>query len=275
MPMGSAVNLARLGSSTALTGTLARTSLLAVFGLISIVAPSTPLRALPQGGVVVDGSAQIIILSPTEMQVLQQSNKVVIDWASFNIGANESVKFLQGNSLAETLNRITGGGVSQILGQLQADGKLVISNANGILFGANAKVDVASLIATAASIKNADFMAGNLKFGEAGNASASVINQGTITAAQGGLIALVAPGVANQGIINARLGKVALASGNTFTVDFYGDRLISIAVDDKVIQRAIGADGQLLDAMVANSGQINAAGGVVQMTANAARDVVS
>ena len=45
----------------------------------------------------------------------------------------------------------------------------------------------------------------------------------------GGFAALVAPGVRNSGTITATLGTVTLASGNSFTLDFYGDKLISSA----------------------------------------------
>ena len=57
---------------------------------------------------------------------------------------------------------------------------------------------------------------------------------GTITATSGGFAALVAPGVRNSGTITATLGTVSLASGNAFTLDFYGDRLITLAVNDQI-----------------------------------------
>jgi hypothetical protein len=50
------------------------------------------------------------------------------------------------------------------------------------------------------------------------------------------LVALVAPGVENSGVIRAELGRVVLASGNRFTLDLFGDKLVTFAVDDKALR---------------------------------------
>ena len=73
------------------------------------------------------------------------------------------------------------------------------------LFGKNSKIDVGGLIATTHDIENSDFMAGRYNFTKPGNPSASIINEGAITAKEGGVAALVAPGVRTSGIISARL----------------------------------------------------------------------
>lgn len=236
--------------------------------------------ALPQNGQVVQGVAQIIVKSPTEIVVNQSSAKVVIDWASFNIAANEKVVFVQMDQLAQALNRVLGGGASQILGQLSANGVVMLSNPNGILFGPGSNVNVQAIIATTAGMSSsaqAAFMAGaKANFDIASTSpTASVVNRGTITAGQAGLVGLVAPGVENSGLIQAKLGKVQLVSGNTFTLDLYGDKLIKVAVSDKVLSQVTTADGQPLAALVSNSGTIEADGGTIILTANAARDIVS
>ena len=78
-------------------------------------------------------------------------------------------------------------------------------------------------------------MAGSNAFTISGNPSASIVNQGTITADKGGFAALVAPGVRNDGVIVANLGTVALASGNAFTLDLYGDSLIKLQPGDAIM----------------------------------------
>ena len=105
---------------------------------------------------------------------------------------------------------------------------------------------------------------GKLQFTPGGNPNASVVNQGTITAAQAGLVGLVAPNVENSGVINATLGRVQLASGDSFTLDLYGDKLMEIGVSDAVSTQ-----------LVQNSGVINAAGGKVLLTAAAGRQIVN
>ena len=202
--------------------------LLISFGLV--LNGVLPSHALPQGGSVVEGQANIVIVSPNEIKIEQLTDKIVIEWTSFDIAAGENVHFLQPNEAAWALNRVLGGQASKIMGQLSANGGLVLVNPNGILIGSGARVDVNKLVATTIDVANNKFMAGKFEFDIAGKAGASIVNKGLITASEGGLVALVGPGVANHGIIQARLGKVELASGTQFTLDLYGDGLIKIPV---------------------------------------------
>ena len=50
----------------------------------------------------------------------------------------------------------------------------------------------------------------------------------------GGLVGSVAPQVENSGLIMVRLGKVSLASGDTFTLDLAGDGILNVQVSDAV-----------------------------------------
>ncbi|MGH7050270.1 MAG: beta strand repeat-containing protein [Acetobacteraceae bacterium] len=99
--------------------------------------------------------------------------------------------------------------------------------------------------------------------------NARVINQGTITIGQAGLAALVAPTVANSGVIAAKLGSVVLAGARTATLDLYGDGLVSIAVAGAVTTVPMGPDGKPVKALVTNGGTIVAQGGMVLLTAKA------
>src|SRR5262249_25984849 len=174
------------------------------------------------------------------------------------------------------LNRVTGGlGPSEILGSLPANGRIFLINRDGILFGPNAVINTAGFLATTNDIKNPDFMAGRYNFNIPGRPDASIVNHGRITATSGGFAALVAPGVRNTGTISATLGTVALASGNTFTLDFYGDRLITLAVGDQIANQVIDVQTQQpLRSLVENTGKLKANGGRVELTAAAARTVV-
>jgi hypothetical protein len=171
---------------------------------------------------------------------------------------------------------VTGGlGPSEILGTLTANGRVFLINRDGILFGPSAVVNTAGFLATTHDIKNSDFMAGRYNFNIPGRPDASIVNQGKITATSGGFAALVAPGVRNSGTITATLGTVALASGNSFTLDMYGDKLITLAVNDQIASKVIDvATGRPLKSLVSNEGKIRANGGRVELTAAAARVVV-
>ena len=246
-----------------------------LFGAIMVCTHIPQVQAGPKDGNVVAGDANIVQLNPKLLEIIQASDKVIIDWRSFSIDWDELVRFLQPDSDSIALNRVNGDTPSYILGQLTADGRVMLINPNGVLFGDSAVVDIGSLVATTIDIRNEDFMAGDYNFDVDRASGGTVVNRGRITAAEGGIVALVAPGVENSGVIVARLGRVALASGNSFALDFYGDRLIQIGVDDSVAERLLAPDGTELKALVDNSGEIYADGGTVMlMAASVAKDVV-
>ncbi len=224
----------------------------------------------------VAGSAAIAEPSPGTVAVHQQSDRAIIDWQNFSIGAGETTQFLQPNSSSFVLNRVTGGDPSLIAGRLIANGNVAIVNGAGILFLNGSVVDVNSLVATPSDISNANFMAGRLIFDiPPANPNATVVNDGRISVKDHGLAALVAPGVANSGVIEAKLGKVVLGGAETFTVDFYGDGLINFAVGSKVAQAPATIDGKPTTALVSNSGRISADGGTILLTADAVDTIVT
>ncbi|WP_313433295.1 two-partner secretion domain-containing protein [Stutzerimonas nitrititolerans] len=228
--------------------------------------------AAPSGGTVVAGNASIVQATPDTLNIVQGSNKAIINWQSFSIGAGETVNFQQPSSKSVTLNRVTGNDPSAIYGSLNANGTVMLVNPNGVVFGPSSRVDVGGLVASTANISDADFMAGNYRFAEASaNKNARIVNQGDISIRDAGLAALVAPGVENSGVIKARLGKVALAGAETFTLDFQGDGLLSFDASSVVSQAPQGAEGK---ALVINSGSISADGGSIELSARAVKSVI-
>ncbi|MFN8929423.1 MAG: filamentous hemagglutinin N-terminal domain-containing protein, partial [Alphaproteobacteria bacterium] len=231
-------------------------------GCVAALTPSEGL-ANPEDGVVAAGSATIVN-APSRVDIHQHSERAVIDWRSFDIAPNETTQFHQPSSSSFALNRVKSNTPSSIAGALIANGNVAVVNPNGVLIQQGAKVDVNSLVVSSADTRNEDFMVGGpLKLDIAGKPDAAVINQGTITAKEAGLVGLVAPHVENSGVIEARLGKVALASGDTAVVDLAGDGLISLAVSDSVAKQ-----------LVRNSGAVSADGGTVLITAAAGRELV-
>jgi len=245
------------------------TTALTAFGVV-------PASAGPDGPAVVGGSATVVNPGSTNVIVNQNTDKAIINWRLFDVGVNDHVRFNQPNSGSVILNRVTGGlGPSQILGSIDANGRVFVINRDGILFGPNAVINTAGFLATTHDIRNNDFMAGRFKFDMAGRPDASIVNLGTITATNGGFAALVAPGVRNSGTITATLGNVTLASGNSFSLDFYGDKLVTLNVGDQIASSVRDvATGLPLKALVGNDGKIKADGGRVELTAVAARQVV-
>lgn len=239
-----------------------RTLLLTSAAVVALsVTPHTAMAG-PEGGVVVGGSANIS-QSGTKTDIHQHSNKAILDWRSFDITAQEHVEFHQPSSNAMALNRIRDTKPSQIDGKLTANGHVMLINPNGVVFGSSSQVDVGSLTATTADIDNSDFMAGRLDFNKASKLDAAIINEGSITVKEAGLLNLVAPRVENHGIIEARLGKVQLAAADTFTLDMAGDGLLQLAVTDEQAAK-----------LTRNTGHITAEGGTIALTASRARSIV-
>ena|ERR1700742_4812182 len=75
--------------------------------------------ALPNGGKYVAGSGTISSAG-SSLTVNQSSTTGIINWNGFSIGAGNSVAFNNGSGA--TLNRVTGGNLSQIAGSLTATG---------------------------------------------------------------------------------------------------------------------------------------------------------
>jgi len=192
----------------------------------------------PQGGQVVAGQGSISQPNSNTTLVNQQSNRLVIDWSSFNLAPNQTVQFNQPSVSAAALNRIFDQNPSQIFGSIIANGQVYLLNPNGIIFGKTATVNVGGLFATGLNISNSDFMNGTLNFSAAsGQNGGYIINHGLLQAANGGSINLIGSSVFNDGVIIANLGQVNLAAGSAVTVDFDGDGLMQFKVNGAVLQQ--------------------------------------
>ncbi len=240
-----------------------------VSGALTVALGAGPAQALddyatPYGEQVAGGSADFSRPQTGVLNVDQHSDRVVIDWTRFDIGAKAKTEFFQPGSESLAVNRVTGAGdPTQILGTLKANGKLMILDRNGVFFGAGARIDVGGIIASTGEISTSAVMNGDTVFNFDNFGNGEIVNYATINVADAGLAAFVAPTVRNYGVINAKLGKVAFAAGAKVTLDLYGDQLIEIAVDDKAEE-----------ALLENAGTINAEGGTVLMTAQAAKTAV-
>ncbi len=200
-------------------------SALNVPGAYGNVAPpaATALPVLKNPTLPIPGVNGIPTPSGNSLLIDQTLPRITIDWASFDIGQNASVRFDQkGNRSWVALNRIWNRDPTQIYGSLTADGTIYLINQNGILFGPGSRVNVNSLIASTLNISNTDFTNGLLKFkmedyqGTGSiNMDAVVSNHGTITAVstESGAVFLMAPKVENYGSINIPYGQVGLIAG--------------------------------------------------------------
>lgn len=177
--------------------------------------------ALPAGESVAAGAATFDRPDANTLNITQSSGQAILDWTSFNLTSTDVVNFIQPGATSLAINRI-GGGASTINGTINANGQVWLLNANGLLFGNTSSVNVGSLMATTGTLTNpGDLGSAALNFS---GAAGSIVNNGTLTAADEGSVLLIAPTVTNNGTVNAPTGgggggQIVLAAATAFTLD--------------------------------------------------------
>lgn len=236
-------------------------------------------RDFPQHHETVSGTATVTTIA--DKMTIKTSDKVQINWHSFDIGKNKEVKFEQPNEHAVAYNRVTGGNASQIQGKLTANGKVYLANPNGVIITQGAEINVAGLFATTKDLErisengNTNQFTRKAKNGQVPKEGqvvkeGQVINEGNITAQD--FVVLNGDEVINKGKIDATNGKVYLSSGYNFTFTL-PDSSISVALEDNAAQGIVKNEGSIkageitlsakgrkeaLDSLVMNNGVLEA-----------------
>ena len=224
-------------------------------------------RANPTGAQVANGAVNME--SSGNSLRITASDKAIINWSSFSIGAGEMTHFVQPSATASVLNRVTSGDPSQILGTLQANGQVYLLNPNGIFVGNGAVIDVGGFMASTANLTDEAFKNGrDLNF--TGASDAVIRNAGTITAHNGDVY-LLAANVENTGTIRASQGTVGLMAGQGFYVKKQEAGSVKVMVNSSSLpgaKKGIGVDNRgTIDALRAN---LEADGNVYAMAINQA-----
>lgn len=220
--------------------------------LVLICGASNTL-ANPSGMTVSLGSA-------TTQQLGSQLNVTVgqltiLNWNSFNIGAGETTTFLQPSSGSVVFNFIRNGNPSQIFGNLNANGTVILANANGFYFGPNSMIRVGgSFVATTAPLIP-DVGSGAAWEFTGMPPLASIVNYGQIQVGQGRSLFLIAENIQNNGTLSAPGGNIELAAGQ------------NVLVSDSPDGRSLSAQVQLPQGSVDNFGDITADAGTIALQA--------
>jgi filamentous hemagglutinin family protein len=195
--------------------------------------------------------------------IKQNTPLLGLQWDSFNLGVNETVNFIQLSTSSVVFNRILDSQGSQILGKINANGHVWLVNPNGLFFGQTAQVNVGGLVASTLNSATPQGF-GSYSHNLAGNSTASVENQGVINAGfpnssgtgpnQGGFVALVGHSVKNTGNITTSTdgGSVVLAAGSDINLQFAGNSLISVTVNQNQLN-AMAVNGGLMQCTPAPS----------------------
>ncbi|MBW4522667.1 MAG: filamentous hemagglutinin N-terminal domain-containing protein [Scytolyngbya sp. HA4215-MV1] len=192
---------------------------------------------------------------------LQRNSSLFHSFDQFNVGTNLQVYFANPVNVRNIFSRVTGKSLSNIDGLLGVSGNanLYVINPNGIIFGPNARLDVAgSFLATTA---NALEFPGNERFEATGNrqvplvevnipiglqmgtnAPAMIANQGNLTAGQN--LSLLASGsLTNNGQLVATQGNLTLTAQQIVKMrDSATQPVRLIAGNDLAIQGNQGID---------------------------------
>ncbi len=190
------------------------------------------------------------------LTTITAANQTIIDYSRFNIPNGDTVRFVQPGASATVLNRINSAVPSQIDGNLFGNGVVYLVNPAGVMFGADAVVNVGQLYAAASHITNQNFLSGVNQF-TGGNGL--VDNQGVIRASA---VNLIGQQVGNEGTILAPKGMVALEAGKDVYVGRQ-DGSVYVQIKDTPTPAAAQKSG----IGVSNTGTINADGGSVSLTA--------
>ncbi|MEJ8847851.1 filamentous hemagglutinin N-terminal domain-containing protein [Variovorax rhizosphaerae] len=215
-----ALAIACIGSVPASAQTNLPTGLTQLRGGVCVVAGAVCQSAFTQ----VDAGV-------TAMTIRQSTLRAVGQWNTFNIDFGSSVRVDQQMGVNSVLlNRVVGGKETQIMGALNANGHVFLVNPNGVTFGPTASVNVGGLVASTLNVSNDNVMDETTRTFKFTNGGGTVLNQGTITGAPKGTIALLGGTVRNEGNINVAQGTAGLAAGDSVTVDLQGDGLTTFKV---------------------------------------------
>ncbi len=186
-------------------------ALLALGMAIAGILPNAEAATLPQGGAFVAGAGQIGS-SVSGLNISQSTSRGIIDWKSFSIGAGQAVSI--SNGAGATLNRVTGGSLSSIEGQLKATGSVYLINPQGIVIGSHGTVSTGGrFVASTLDTSNSAFMGGgNLTL--TGLGSGCVVNLGTVSSSGGDVFLISRKFVGNMGSIQAAKGTAELNVGS-------------------------------------------------------------
>ena len=205
------------------------------FSLTSFQVIANPIDPNPQ---VIAGQVEFEGLNSEAASILQQSQQAIVDYAMFNVPDGSSVQFIQPNSDATILNRITGADPSFIKGSIIANGQVFMVNPAGVTFGPDSVIRADMFMAIAGDLSNSSFLQGDLNFSLTG----SVENQGALSAQRG--VALLGRQVKNTGQIVAEDGFVLLASGDEVLLQPNGTNL-AVQLDETteaVKQAGVGVE---------------------------------
>ncbi|MCX7165267.1 MAG: filamentous hemagglutinin N-terminal domain-containing protein [Rhodocyclales bacterium] len=147
-------------------------------GTMALAGPAWAVD-LPTGAAVQAGSATFS--QAGNALTVTNSNRAIINWTSFSVGAGGSVQFVQPGASSAVLNRVVAANPSLIYGPVTSNGQVFLVNPNGIIVGPSGRIDAAGIFLSTGNISNADFLGGSIRF-EPPTASTPIVISGRVEA---------------------------------------------------------------------------------------------
>lgn len=193
--------------------------------------------AMPSLPVLPNGVTRDDITTSGDQMTITGSGNMAIDWDSFNVGNGKTVNFTGMNAV---LNYVIGNTKSEIFGNITGENVHVfLVNPNGILFGAEAKVNVGQLTASTRAIEDRTVFNGSafstLSAEAAQKVRGDIINLGELTAnkivLEGDNISLL--NAATLKIKNNDNSNITLRANEKITVGYETSNYVTGAVSAK------------------------------------------
>ena len=182
-------------------------------------------HANPTGGTVAQGAATFN--NSGSHLTVTTSDRAFINWQSFNIAPGETTSFVQPSSSSVVWNQINDPNPSQILGNLNANGYVILQNQSGFYVGGQASIKANGLLMTTAPTPPPDLFSGGPWQFNAPPPTAQIINYGQLSVNKGGSLFLIGSDIENlcTGTISAPQGTIGLYAGKQVLVSERPDGL--------------------------------------------------
>lgn len=228
-----------------------------------------PALGAPQNGNITFGDGNINA-GGAVTSINQTSDRLAIQWDSFDIAEGEQVSFSQPDAGAIALNQDLSGNLSEILGDLTANGQVFLLNPAGVLVGATGSIDTAGLLISDHELTNGDLSATALLLEAHGEQSAGIENRGTITSGAGGVH------IVSSRMLNS--GSIETTDNGHISFTFAGTTEYSLGGNTENPARATGPLDEVADnpSILLNNtsdGRIVSLGGNIYVTASYYEDL--
>ncbi len=221
--------------------------------VVAVVLAVQHARANPQGMTIQQGTV-FTSQNGTTLDITASQN-AVINWQSFNIGAGETTTFHQPNSVSVVWNQIFDANPSQIWGNLNANGIVVLMNQNGFYFGPNSSINVGGFIATTVPVFPGPSPEGGFWQYTGAPPLASIVNYGEIKVQEGGSLFMIAEKIENHGVLSAPDGTLGLYAGK------------EVLLSERPDGRGLSVNVRLPEGSIDNTGKIIADAGTIALHA--------